>query len=263
MENKDSATEEKWGLVSGPVVFSGEPASCQGYVELINRSAENVEPKAIAITHLELNSKQRRPPPAARVSARLGPYERIRVPIEVALDPATPPGSYTGQLSCGSQKEDVVINVLESWDLRIVPQKVTVTARAGETVVLRILIANLGNGEFALPHSVSLHLEHNLEIERHLNVALKAAGMQGFPKVLDRFLQELAGAAVGAAKVRFKPEGARFLAGESKPVELQIELPEDLQEGRLYKATIRLRNARLVLEMECIGRPKAPPRRQK
>jgi hypothetical protein len=49
MENKDSATEEKWGLVSGPVVFSGEPASCQGYVELINRSAENVEPKAIAM----------------------------------------------------------------------------------------------------------------------------------------------------------------------------------------------------------------------
>ena len=71
------------------------------------------------------------------------------------------------------------------------------------------------------------------------------------------------GAAVGAAKVRFKPEGARFLAGESKPVELQIELPEDLQEGRLYKATIRLRNARLLLEMECIGRSKAPPRRQK
>ncbi len=263
MENNDRVTEAKWGLGPGPIVFTGSPASCQGYVELINNSAVDVEPEALAITGLEPGSGHGRLPTAARVSARLGPHQRLRVPIEVTLDPATPSGSYTGWLSCGSQREDVVVKVLENWDLRIVPQTVAIKASANETVALQIFITNLGNIEFTLPSPVSLYLEHDLEIGRHLSAALKAAGTEGFEKFLDRFVRELASGAVGAATVKFKPEGAGLHVGETKPVELQIHLPEDLQDNRVYRGTIKLRNARLVLEVESIVRPKAASRRQK
>jgi len=263
MENKERLKEEKWGLGPGPIVFTGTPASCQGYVELINKSAEDVEPKAIAITGLEGLSAQGRLPEAAKVSVRLRPHQRLRVPIEVALDPTTPPGSYTGQLSCGSQTEDVVINVLEYWDLRIAPQNVTITASPGGRVPLRILFTNLGNTEVTLPKSVSLHLEHNLEINRHLDTALKATGQQGFQKFLDRLVQELAEAAVSAATVQFKPEGTRFHSSETKEVELEIQFPEDLKRNSIYKSTLKFKNARLVLEVECTTVPAASPRRPK
>jgi hypothetical protein len=263
MRNQERVVQEKWGMGPGPIVFTGGPTSYQGYVELINSSAEELEPRAIAITDLELNSGQGRPPPAATVCARLGPYEHLWVPIEIVLDPATPPGSYTGQLSCGSQREDVVIKVPENWDLRIVPQRVTVIAGGDATVALRILITNLGNSEFTVPSPASVHLTHDLDIGRHLNTALRAAGKEGYEKFLDRFVLELAGDAVGDAIVQFKPEGAKFRTGETKPVELQIRLPDDLRTCGIYRGTMKLRNARLMLEVKCTGERKASPRRRK
>jgi hypothetical protein len=253
MEKKHSVAEGKWGFRPGPILFAGPPASCQGYLELINKSDDDVEPKAITITRLQPGFGERRLLAATKGPARLGPHQHLRVPIEVSLDPTTPPGTYTGQLSCSSQTEDVVINVLESWDLRIVPQSVTITASPGERVALGILFTNLGNIEVTLPNSLSLYLEHNLEISRHLNAALKTAGKQGFNKLLDQFVQELTEAAVSDAVVQFKLEGGKFSAGETREVELQIQLPEDLKRNTMYKGVIKFENAKLVLDIECTG----------
>jgi hypothetical protein len=224
-------------------------------VELINNTAEDVQPKTISITGLELGSGQEAPP-AVTISARLRPHERLRVPIEVILDPATRPGNYKGQLCCGSQREDIVVHVLENWDLNIVPQRLTIKGSANEKVTLTVLIANIGNIELALPDSVSVHLEHDLEIRRHLNTALIVAGRQGFAKFLDRFVEELAGFAIGPATVRFKPAG-KFRAGENRQVELEVHLPPNLHEGRFYRGMMRLWNARLTLDVECLRQPKA------
>jgi hypothetical protein len=263
MEKQETVVEEKWGLGAGPIVLTGRPASCQGYVELINRSAEDVEPRAVAITGLDLGSRQRHPPAVARVSARLGPHARVRAPIEVTLDPTTPPGSYTGQLYSGSQREELVIHVLENWDLRIVPQSVTVTARPGDKLALRIAITNLGNIEFTLPNSVPLHLDHKLELIQCLNTALRAAGRQGFEKVLDRFAQELAEGVVGPATVKFKLEDPRIRAGETKQVELEIQLPDEMKSDRGYAGKMRFKNTSLRIEVECKEAPQSSPRRQK
>jgi hypothetical protein len=253
----------EWVLGPGPVVCTGAPASCQGFVELINRTAEEVRPKTIAITGLELGSRQGAPPLAATVSARLGPHQRLRVPIEVVLDPATRPGSYRGHLSCESQQEDIVIHVLEHSDLNIVPNRLTIKAGANETVALPVLITNLGNIEFTPPESVSLHLEHELEIGRLLDTALIAAGRQGLTKFLDRFVEELADFAIGPAQVQFKPGAVKFCAGESRQVELEIHLPENLKENRSYRGMLKFWNARLTLDVECLGQPKAMRRRPK
>lgn len=259
--NHEAAQQAKWVLGPGPIVCTGAPASCQGYVELINHTAEDVQPKTIAIAGLELGLGQGAAPPAARVSARLGPHERLRAPIEVVLDPATPPGSYKGQVSCGSQREDIVIHVLENWNLNIVPHRLTIKASANETVALPVLITNLGNIEFTLPNSVSLHFEHDLEIGQLLDTALMAAGRQGFAKFLDRFVEELADSAIGPATVQFKPGGARVCAGETKQVELEIHFPANLRESILYRGMMKLWNARLTLDVECLGQPKATRRR--
>src|SRR5262249_4084893 len=154
MEN-DDGDEEKCGLGPGPIVLTGVPRSCQGYVELINRSSEVVEPKAIEITSLDPHARQKHLPPPLRASARIGPHEHLQLPIEVGLDPTVPPGSYEAQLCVGSERRDVVINVLESSDLRFVPQSLAVKAGARARVARRILVANFGNIEFTPPNSVS------------------------------------------------------------------------------------------------------------
>src|SRR5262249_30385618 len=153
---KNEGEIEKCDVGRGPIVFTGVPRACQGFVELINRSAEVVEPKTIAITTLDPHARQKHLPPPMRLSARLEPHEHPQLRMEVGLDPTTPPGSYKGQLSLGSQGRDVVINVLESSDLRFLPQSLTVKAGAGAKVPRRILVANFGNIEFAPPNSVSV-----------------------------------------------------------------------------------------------------------
>jgi hypothetical protein len=263
MYNKKRPRDERCSLGRGPIGFAGAPMSCQGYVELINESAEHVAPKAIAITKLKPDPGQGRLPAPARVSVRLGPHQRVCVPIEVALDPTTPPGSYTGQLSCGSQTEEIVVNVLENWDLRILPGSVNITASPGERVAVRVLFTNLGNTDITLPDSLPLYLEDKLEIRRYLNAALKIASNQGYEKFLDRFVEELADAAVGTATVQFKTDGAKFRSGENKQVELQVQLPEDLKKNRVYKGLMKFKNARVVLEVECTNWPDMSQRRKK
>ncbi len=261
IENYDRVPEEQWRLGPGPVILIGYPKSCRGHVELINKSAGSIEPKAIAITNLP--GSEQRLPPAVRVSARLAPHQRLRVPIEMALDPTTPPGTYSAQLSCGSQKEDLVIHVLENWDLQILPHNVNIVGSTERRVAVRIFVTNLGNTEYALYGPVSLCLEHDLEIRRHLDSALRAAGKQGFEKFLDRFVQELSEAAVSEASLHFKPEQATIPPGETRAVELEIELPEDLKQNRVYKGTMKFRNAKVVLELDCTGVREGSPRRQK
>ncbi|HEY2815759.1 MAG TPA: hypothetical protein VGK44_01355 [Casimicrobiaceae bacterium] len=263
MEKTQAVVEEKWKLGSGAVVLSGRPTSCQGYVELINTSSETVEPRALAIAGLDFGVAQVRAPETARISARLAPHGRMRAPIEVALEPTTPPGNYTGQLRCGAQQEKLVIQVLESWDLRLLPQSVTVTAKPGEKFMLRTLIANLGNVELALPNSAQLPLEQKLDLGQSLNVALLAAGKQGFNQVLDRFAYALAEGAAGPATVSYGLEESRIRAGESRQVELEIRLPEEMKNGKVYTGRIRFKNALLRIEVECDDGVRMSPRRQK
>jgi hypothetical protein len=263
MENNEGEME-KCHVGPGPIVFTGVPRACQGYVELINRSAEVIEPRSIAITHLDPSARQKQLPSAIRVSVRLEPHQHLQVPIEVALDPTTPPGTYKGQLSFGSQREDVVINVLESWDLRFVPQSLAVKAGAGAKVARRILVTNCGNIEFTPPASVSVFVDQNLDFGRHLNTALKEAGNEGYQKFLDRFVRELADDAVSNATVQFKCEKASSIhPGETRQVELQIQLPEDLKMNRVYKGAMKFGNTKLLLEVECTGASDVSPRRHK
>ncbi len=267
MERKEQVSQEKWELGPGPFVLSGPPPVCEGTVELVNRSEEELELTAIAIRHIDLKSQQSPGSAAVGTFARLGPHDRSRVAMRLTLDHTTPPGRYTGELCCGSQREQVLIQVLENWDLRIVPQSVIITASPGEKLALRVLITNLGNIEFNLQNADSIYLDDDQGINRlllnTLNTAIKEAGKQGFGKFLDRFVQEWAEAVVSPATVKSQSEGRVIRPGESKEVKLEIQLPEDLKKNKVYRGRMRFKNAALVLEVECTGAPEISPRRQK
>src|ERR1700737_608097 len=98
MERKEYVSEEKWELGPGPFVLSGRPPVCEGTVELLNKSEEELKLTAIPITHIDLKSEQSSGSGTVETFARLGPYGRSRVAMRLTLDHPTPPGRYTGEL---------------------------------------------------------------------------------------------------------------------------------------------------------------------
>src|SRR5271167_2701180 len=101
MNEKAGVSEEKWGLGRGPIVLAGRPPVCRGFIDVINKSPEKVRVRTISLASLDLKSVPA--PVAARVFVRLDPHERSRIPVQVHVHHTAPPGTYTGQLLCGSQ----------------------------------------------------------------------------------------------------------------------------------------------------------------
>lgn len=263
MEKEAVPVEAKWELGPGPFILTGQPPICEGTVELINKSAENLRLREIEIADLDFKSKQTPVPAAARTFARLGPHARSKFPVQLLVGDTLPPGTYTGQLRSGSQRKPVVVHVLERWDLRITPQSAILAGGPGEKLTLRAWITNHGNVNFDLPRSGLIFLEDELEIPRSLTLALKEAGNQGYQKFLDELVKALAENGVKSAPVKIHSEAPVIGPGEAQEVELEVRIPEDMKKNRVYRGSLRFKNTSLSLEVECNGLHEAEPGRKR
>lgn len=261
MERKNELEEPKWELGPGPFVFSGCPPSCLGTVQLVNKSPDKVRVRAIQITGLDLKSVKGRGLEQANVSVRLGPHDRLSVSAQLFLDQSTPAGTYSGQLCCGSQREQVLVYVQENWDLRVIPDKLSIRARAGDKVTKLIFLTNRGNMTYSLGKVALVRLEERERTCRSLATSLTEAGKQGHSKFLDRLVHEMAESEVQPATVKIKVEENEVHPSETKEVELEIQLPQELKKNRTYKGRLALKSARLVLEIECTDGSKPTNRR--
>lgn len=249
MNQKAGMNEEKWGLGPGPIVLIGHPPICQGSVELINNSSERVRLRTIPLTGLDLKSV---PAPAvAKVFARLDPYDRLRAPVQVHLHQAVPPGTYAGEMLCGSQREQVVMHVLEHVSLTVKPSSIWITARPEQKVHLRLFVANLGNVNSTLQPSDVLFLEERQELGRSLTASLKDTGKAGYEKFLDRLVSELAAAGVSPAAVKISADDLEIRPGETRELKVELRVPADLKKNRTYSGRLSFKTAHLLLQVEC------------
>jgi hypothetical protein len=251
MNEKPGMTEEKWELGRGPVVLIGRPPVCQGFVDVINRSAERVRVRMISLAGVDLKSIPA--PVAARVFARLDPHERSRIPVQIRLHPAVSPGTYSGQLLCGSQKEPVVIHVLESERLEVNPRFLSITGRPKEKVNLRVFVTNQGNVNCTLRDVDLIYLEEKNDFCRSWTAAVKDSGKAGYEKFLDRFVSEMAAIGVNPAAVKIKSDPPEIHPGEVREVKVELRLPDNLKNNRVYSGTLVFKNVPLRLEVECNG----------
>jgi hypothetical protein len=262
METKDVSKEEAWSLGRGPFLFSGPPLLCSGALRLINNSAEKIKVRAVALEGLALKAANGQPLQDVRVFGRLRPSEEASVVAQIAVDRHTPPGQHAGTLRCGSQQEQALIFVLPNHDLRVVPEKVFVSATPGQSITQTIFIANQGNMTFSTRKAAIVGLQQLGMAHEALAVSLTEAGGEGHVKFLDRFVQKLSEAEAQPAKVKIEVEGEEIQPGETKQVTLEIKLPPDLKPKRTYTSQIEFKNATLALEIECNGKAGAQDGRQ-
>ncbi len=251
MQTAEKRGDENWTLGPGPFTVSGRPAFLKGVVELINNTAENRELTAISLRNVEIRSHRGPVPDHVTLLAQLGPYTRRRTSTRLALDPVTAPGRYEALLCCGAQTERLLIQVLPNWQLRIVPDAISLATSAGEKLKVPIVIINEGNMELTLPTTQSVDLDDNRGVIPMVKVVVREVGKDGFNKCLDRFVQDWAKELVEPAVVRIGPRHRPIRPGETSEVELAIELPMSLKKGRDYKGRIRFKNASLSLKIEC------------
>jgi hypothetical protein len=265
MEKDTTPEGENCCLGSGPFLFSGQPPFIQGIVNVVNKSGERVRVQSVALEGAGLKShggrglyerEQKQPDERqldvlrVRVSKMVAPFDQANLPAQIVVDPRTPPGEYKAQLRCGDQQAEAVIFVLESHNLTLVPDRITVTAAPGETINKSIYITNEGNVPFSTRKAAFAPLQALNMLHRSLAIALNEEGHKGHEKVLDRLASELADAEVQPAKVKIDIQDQEIAPGETKRVDITVRLPADMKRKRTYTSTIRFRNARLAVEVE-------------
>jgi len=268
MERGAEPGEESCSLGSGPFFFSGRPPFIRGTVSLLNRSAERVRVRSMMLGAAGLTSYRGRGSAPTREqtpkgqqpdlleirpSKQIGPFEQASVPAYVRIDRFTPPGEYEAQVRFRDQQVQAVIFVQESHRLDLVPDRITVAAAAGETIIRRVAITNDGNVPFSTRKAAFAPLEALGMLHRSLAIALTQAGHEGHVKFLDRFVKELADNEVPAAKVRLEIQDQEIAPGETKLVELSIKLPADLKKKRSYTSRMSFREKKLAVEVNVNG----------
>src|SRR5262245_40717618 len=121
MEAHSAPPGEAWRLGQGPFIFSGVPPMCVGELDLVNQSDEKVRVRTIPVVGHKDQAVSNLGLAELKVGARLGPRGRTRARAFFLLDPYTPPGTYTAELSCGSQNEPVIVHVWEKLGLKLDP----------------------------------------------------------------------------------------------------------------------------------------------
>jgi len=157
------------------------------------------------------------------------------VPVALALDPRTPPGTYEARLEIGGEHRDVVVHVTEDVALSIGPAHVVVPGRPGAKVEKRVVFTNEGNVPVGVKSIGPVVLDEELGHCRALRGALDDVGET--MEKLDDFV-----AALGkryhriyeTLALRVRNEAFTLEPGETRAVDLKITLPEKLESRSRY-----------------------------
>src|SRR5260221_12842729 len=185
MQMGEKRADEIWAFGPGPFALSGRPPSLEGVVELINNTEQSQELTAIPLKNVALGSYRGPVPDHVTTLARLGAHGRTRATMRLTLDPTTPPGRYEAELGGGAQTERLLLQVLANWQLRIIPDAVTVAPSAGEKLGLQAVVTNQGNMELKLPATQSVDLDDTRGLIQLANVVAGEVGKEGFTRFLD------------------------------------------------------------------------------
>jgi hypothetical protein len=163
------------------------------------------------------------------------PGQSRPVPVALALDPRTPPGTYEADLDIDGQQRNVVLHVIEDVALSIAPREIVIANRSGERIQKRVVFTNEGNVPITVRPIGVVVLDEELAHCRALRGALEDVGetmknLDDFAVALGRryrALYQTLALRVQSAEVTIPP-------GETQAVDLMIALPEKLEPRSRY-----------------------------
>lgn len=252
MEPNAAPPGEGWRLGPGPFIFSGVPPMCLGEVDLVNESTEKVRLRRIPVVGHKHESLPGLGLAELRVLTPLPPQHRTRARAFFRVDPFTPPGTYRADLSCGDQHEPVVVHVWERRGLRIDPGEVRLRGAAGDRLTTLVVATNQGNVSETIRDVALVFLEEHDWVGRSAVFALRDTTEEdGHEAYLDRVVRELKATLVRPARIAVRAGESDLEPGETREIELDITLPDQLMKGRSYFGSTRFMSSKLIFKVEC------------
>jgi hypothetical protein len=245
-------TSLPWGIVGDELHLLGTPMLCLGYVRLQNQSAEKVRIKRIPLAASKLTGPVDVPVSHLQLFARLLPGAALQAPVRLLIPPQTPPGKYSAEALVGNVRKSVIVDVLESRDLRIIPEDFHLKLHAHERAVRTVQLTNHGNMPWRLRQAALVPLVERDGVHRNISLSLRNTREPAYENVLNDFVKRMQDTEVGPAKIKIVSDADVLGPGESQNLELDISLPDNLKKNRRYTGKMFFENARLLLDIEIL-----------
>ena len=246
----------------GPFIFSGVPPILTGEIELSNPSDEKIKVRSIPVVRQKGGSAKSIALTELQVGARLAPKQRMRASAHILIDPSTPPGSYSAEVSLGTGSRPIVAHVFENGDIQIDPPRIRLRGAAGDVLTSLAVVSNRGNVAETLRDVALVFLEERDWVGRSLVYALRDVDEAGDHQAyLDRLLHEMKTTIARPAKVSVSANRDVLRPGETTEVKVEIALPVELIKGRTYIGSTPLMSGKLSFEVEANGSINSTKRR--
>jgi hypothetical protein len=252
MKSTMASPDEPWVILGDRLQFLGKPPLCLGHVHLQNRSLEKVRIKRIPLVASKLTGPAEVSISHLQLFARLLPGTALQATAQVLIPPQTPPGRYTAEALVGNVRKPVSVDVLESWDIGIIPASLSLKFHAGERLVRTVQLANRGNMPWDLRRAAFAPLQEVGGVHRSIFLSLKETVVPNYEVVLNNLVKQMQDTEVEPAKIRILSKVDVLPPGESRDLEIEISLPDNLKKGRRYNGEVSFENALLLLDIEVL-----------
>jgi hypothetical protein len=197
----------------------------------------------------------------------LHPGHARRAALGITIPSDTPPGRYDGELEVGGQKVDVVVHVVEEYDLEVAPTEVVLESRGGNRAVKEIVCANRGNVPLTIGDIGAVVLDDELTTCRSLRAVTAAWPDEGgehdaVDRFVDLYVKEGWKKVVehsGVLRVRTLGGPQEIAPGATQVVNLEITLPDRLEPRTRYTGVAPLYTTDLTFRIVPVrGQAEAP-----
>lgn len=151
---------------------------------------------------------------------------------------ATAPGRYEGTVTVDGVERTAIFQVEPEPFLRIVPDRLQLSAAAGERLTRRLTILNLGNVAVEVRGAYAFGLFDVGGVERAVARTIGGEGGEGGEgRSADRFVGMLADEHGGMVRVRVEEGAGNVEPGETRDLTVAFHLPDRLRAGHTYWGT--------------------------
>ena len=243
MANSTSPKSTLMPDAAQPLVLVGPPREIRGEFRVQNSTERKIIVRHPLLTAAAPRAKSAKgttakPLPEVALALRrivVRPGQSRPVPVAVALDPRTPPGTYDAALDIDGQQRNVIMHVTEDVALAIAPREIVITTRSGGRVQKRVVLTNEGNVPITVRPIGVVVLDEELAHCRALRGALEDAGdtmknLDDFAVALGRRYRAL----YQTLALRVQSPEVTIPPGDTQAVDLTIALPDKLEPRSRY-----------------------------
>ena len=259
MRTSSSASGTKVSLLGNatrPLVLAGPPRDIRGQLELKNPSDQKIivrqsflRAQLAAVRAGKAGAKSAAAPAEAVLALRriiVRAKQSRSVPISLALDPATPAGTYEAALDVDGEQRPVVLHVTEHVAFEMTPDSLVIPNQPGEKFTRQVVVANHGNTALVIRSIGTVALDEEFQHCRALRGALDdvAETMKSFDDYFvalgRRYLKQLQFQILGIQNPK-----TTIPPGETRVLDLTISVSDKLIERSRYTGYAPIANGNL------------------